>query len=352
MDRSAEIRYFGVQLARRAVAALWLYSGLLEKKWHSALQRGQAPWRILRYQRVLEPEGHFYPLSVNKYIRPKTFEMQLKYLARQAHVIALDDLLEKLESESPIPDKTIVLTFDDGYIDTYETAFPLLKKYGLPATVFLPTSFIGSMNLFWREKVIVSLFFIHQEGIPIHKIPVIDQYFPDTLPDQVLADEVVFNQIFSFANFLETLPREELTLALLAIGEVVTQLGGYPQKRDFVSWDEVRKMAQEGISFGSMGHSHQLAMDLTAEQFGADLRASYEQLQAEKVPFSKVYCYPEGFVDLEKQELLGKLGVKHSLGIALDEAKKQPPSGLLPRLPLIQDQVFAKELFACVIWDS
>ena len=65
------------------------------------------------------------------------FEKQMEYLKNKEYqVISLTKLVEILESDELIPKKTVVLTFDDGYKDNYINAFPILKKYNFPATIF------------------------------------------------------------------------------------------------------------------------------------------------------------------------------------------------------------------------
>ena len=81
-------------------------------------------------------------------VRKEEFEKQLQYL-RDNHfdVITLSALLERLKQNKSLA-HTVVITFDDGYKDNYDSAFPLLKKYQMPATIFLATNYIdGSMKL-------------------------------------------------------------------------------------------------------------------------------------------------------------------------------------------------------------
>jgi peptidoglycan/xylan/chitin deacetylase (PgdA/CDA1 family) len=77
-------------------------------------------------------------------VSPAAFEAQMDYLARNGyHVIPLARLTGFLERGEPIPRKSVVLTIDDGYRSTYEVAFPVLRKYGFHATVFLYSDFVG-----------------------------------------------------------------------------------------------------------------------------------------------------------------------------------------------------------------
>ena len=78
---------------------------------------------------------------------------QFEYLARHGYrVIRLSELADFIAGKTDLPLRAVVLTFDDGYTSTYEHAYPLLKKYGFPATVFLYTNFIGARDaLTWGQ---------------------------------------------------------------------------------------------------------------------------------------------------------------------------------------------------------
>lgn len=71
-------------------------------------------------------------------VTPVTFERQMHFLkSHRYNVIPLSSLVELIRNNQKIPRKTIVITFDDGYKDNYVYAFPILKKYNLPATIFI-----------------------------------------------------------------------------------------------------------------------------------------------------------------------------------------------------------------------
>jgi peptidoglycan/xylan/chitin deacetylase (PgdA/CDA1 family) len=84
---------------------------------------------------------------------PANFAAQLEYLARNDYrVIRLVDLVEFMEGKRPLPKRAVVITIDDGYASAYHTAFPLLKRYGFPATLFIYTDFIGAKDaLTWAQ---------------------------------------------------------------------------------------------------------------------------------------------------------------------------------------------------------
>jgi peptidoglycan/xylan/chitin deacetylase (PgdA/CDA1 family) len=86
-------------------------------------------------------------------VTPAAFEAQMDYLARNGyHVIPLSRLAGFVERGEPIPRKSVVLTIDDGYRSTYEVAFPILRKHGFQATVFLYSDFVGAPDaLTWPQ---------------------------------------------------------------------------------------------------------------------------------------------------------------------------------------------------------
>src|SRR5581483_8586039 len=67
-------------------------------------------------------------------------------------VIPMQKLRAFLDAKEPLPKNTVVITIDDGYRSTYEVAYPVLRKYGFPATVFLYSDFVGASDaLTWPQ---------------------------------------------------------------------------------------------------------------------------------------------------------------------------------------------------------
>ncbi len=97
-------------------------------------------YHYIRVNPVKEDMAGFY-LSVT----PQDFDIQMKYLVDHGYTsITLDDFLSALLQTKALPEKPILITFDDGYRDAYTDAFPILKKYGLKAVNFIPTTFVDT----------------------------------------------------------------------------------------------------------------------------------------------------------------------------------------------------------------
>ncbi|MFH1398404.1 MAG: polysaccharide deacetylase family protein [Candidatus Omnitrophota bacterium] len=95
-------------------------------------------------------------------VSAKSFERQMGFLKeRHYNVISLEELADMIKEKIKIPPKTIAITFDDGYWDNYTYAYPVLKKYNLPATIFLITNEVDNMvglrdKLTWENVILMQ----------------------------------------------------------------------------------------------------------------------------------------------------------------------------------------------------
>ena len=105
---------------------------------------------FLNYHRVITDEEYLRKnrpdddLIVSKSI----FEKQIIYLKENFNVISINDINKNLKFK-----KKIVITFDDGYFDNFENAFPILHKYNCPAIIYIVTSFLDNKNFPWWLKI-------------------------------------------------------------------------------------------------------------------------------------------------------------------------------------------------------
>lgn len=106
---------------------------------------------ILFYHKIDSPVSQAKEKSL--YVAVESFERQMKYLKwRNYTPIHLGELLKILKGEQKPAFKPIVITFDDGYEDNYTYAFPVLKKFGFKATIFLVTRDIGKVSGVWMNS--------------------------------------------------------------------------------------------------------------------------------------------------------------------------------------------------------
>jgi|GEM_PF-616560 len=106
---------------------------------------------ILMYHYIEEPGGSKLPWL---YHSPQIFEAQLKTLANNCYrTVFVSDVSKSMEGSEILPQKSIALTFDDGYEDMYTTAYPLLKKYGMKGTMYIIVNALDTPGYLTREQV-------------------------------------------------------------------------------------------------------------------------------------------------------------------------------------------------------
>ncbi len=112
---------------------------------------------ILVYHYVSAPPQGADAIRRDLSVSPEQLEKQLRYFRDEGYTtITLNDLALALQIGHPLPDKPLILTFDDGYRDNYSNAFPLLQEYGFTATFFLITGLIDDGRpeyLTWEQVV-------------------------------------------------------------------------------------------------------------------------------------------------------------------------------------------------------
>jgi peptidoglycan/xylan/chitin deacetylase (PgdA/CDA1 family) len=115
--------------------------------------RTQCVIPILMYHHI-DGDSKISKLSV----APESFQRQMEFLYKHKYnVVSLERIADLIKRKEKIPSKTLAITFDDGYKDNYTYAYPVLKKYGFTATVFVIVSHIsGKGNLSWDEVIEMS----------------------------------------------------------------------------------------------------------------------------------------------------------------------------------------------------
>lgn len=113
----------------------------------SDLAINQGSLVILQYHHVSSKT----PVSTS--VTTEVFKQHMALLAEQFNVIALDEAISKIQNKQPLPDKSVAITFDDGYTNILENAHPILSKYKFPYTVFINPAIIGEsrVQLTWEQ---------------------------------------------------------------------------------------------------------------------------------------------------------------------------------------------------------
>ena len=129
-------------VVKNALMRSYLASGMPSARDRVAAQMGRSRLTVITYHQVKDPADDGSSVGV------AAFREQMGYLRRHYQVVRLEDGVARLQ-RGRTPERLVSITFDDGYEDNYRNAFPILERYGLPATVFLTTGSIDSGEPLW-----------------------------------------------------------------------------------------------------------------------------------------------------------------------------------------------------------
>ncbi len=113
---------------------------------HLKMRKNQSI-QVLAYHRVSDQKDcYFSPIST------QYFDRQMEFLSEKFEVISAAESVERL-ARNEVPPHCVVVTLDDGYRDNYTYAFPILKKYGIPATIYLATGCMNEKDILWHDQI-------------------------------------------------------------------------------------------------------------------------------------------------------------------------------------------------------
>jgi hypothetical protein len=147
--RQAAIRDHVIRGGKRAVARAMQATGIFAMRQRRALHHHAV---VLAYHRLL-PAGADTWSHPGIIVTPEAFDAQMRLLTQEFRVLTLQEFEHHLSTSTPFEPGSCLVTFDDGWLDTYTRAWPILQRWKVPAVVFLPTRFIGSQETFWQEHL-------------------------------------------------------------------------------------------------------------------------------------------------------------------------------------------------------
>ncbi len=102
---------------------------------------------ILMYHHIEEISEDTDPEILQLYVAPQAFREQLDYLQQNGYtIITFAELVGAFNGEVSLPDKPVIVTFDDGWDDIYNVAYPMLRDHGMRATFFIPTNWVENLD--------------------------------------------------------------------------------------------------------------------------------------------------------------------------------------------------------------
>jgi peptidoglycan/xylan/chitin deacetylase (PgdA/CDA1 family) len=265
----------------------------------STLRKGKAT--ILMYHRVMDGPPCQVFTQPGMYVTKSTFEMHLIYLKQHFEIVSLTDILTHQQNFNRYGHRPLcAITFDDGWRDNYTNAFPLLKKYEIPATIFLPTSYVGTANWFWPERLSLLLTSNSVRNLSEGEKKELFEAFNDHgidcgyknlwwLGKSLASHSTLLNGIIESLKARREPELEFLIARLRGILKI-----DYPQERLLLNWEEIEEMSKHGISFGSHTCNHVILTKWSREEINYQIRESRAKLMKHRINFIPILAYPNG----------------------------------------------------------
>ena len=241
---------------KSVLASLLHYFGIL--RWR--LNRySKNEFVILMYHRIIPWKSAGANTQAGMYVEPETFDLHIKILKKYLEIVPLAAIvfsggINKLGLGKRC---ACVLTFDDGWRDFHQCAFPVLRSHQVPATVFLPTDFIGTDQWFWTDRL--GFLLLHSESRSKRPEP-----SSNPLLNRLQSLKGPFEiRLERSINLLKKLRNEEIeeVLATMAAAQGIEPK---PGGRAFLDWKEVEELANSGlVTFGSHTAGHRILTTLT-----------------------------------------------------------------------------------------
>jgi peptidoglycan/xylan/chitin deacetylase (PgdA/CDA1 family) len=247
-----------------------------------------SPWlSVLTYHRFPNPTGKDLFDDEVVDVTPECFERQIVALQRHFTLVGVDELCA-FAAGRPLPPNAVAITFDDGYLDNYEIALPILRRHGAKAVFFLSTGCIGERRLYWWDRVAYIL-----KRTPRHA-------FKLNYPFQVeisLADRPV--ALERILRLMKTHPALDLERFLDELAHAAEVAWSQKLERTFaerllMTWDHVRELRRAGMDVQSHTRTHRVLDTLPPPDLHDELAGSRADLEREVGEPARALAYPVG----------------------------------------------------------
>jgi peptidoglycan/xylan/chitin deacetylase (PgdA/CDA1 family) len=243
---------------------------------------------ILAYHRVLDIDGRTHLQCDTDIISASiaNFKWQMEYIKQHFTPISFATLITHIDNGKPLPPGAVIVTFDDGYSDNYTNAFPVLRKLGIPATIFITTDYIDKGELFWFDAIKSAILSTERNELVYNGNKLALTPFKEQRQD-------VSKQILSYLKNVKNPIRHDVLNSLLAQLLNDSPKCGEGLHRP-LDWLEVQEMAGNGIEFGSHTVTHPNLLQLDNKALAYELEESKRQIENKLGKACQVIAYPIG----------------------------------------------------------
>jgi peptidoglycan/xylan/chitin deacetylase (PgdA/CDA1 family) len=253
------------------------------------VQRGRSA--VLTYHGVITASSPATAYLDDNFPDADVFEQQIAYLAERYHPVSLSTLIACYQRNDAPPPNAVAVTFDDGFANNYTVAIPILQKYRVPFTVFLTTGLIGDPTAqLWTERVARALCLTAQRSVSL-------RLGNRTASFQLASQQARDDAARTVKSILKGMHPDQRLAALEAIEAACGRpaLGLEDAERySFLTWSQVRAMADAGVEFGSHTVTHPMLSTLSDRQLVAELSESKRRIEDETRRECFAFAYPNG----------------------------------------------------------
>lgn len=225
------------------------------------------------------------------------FEQQIDFLANHYTVVSLEEIINRFKKNKYKTGKFISITFDDGYADFYNIAYPILRKYDVPVTVFITTDYTNN-NIKWEDRL--SSIRNSFEG---------DARFLDHFKSH-FQELTIKNYDDLIWKFKKTHPKR-LSMIIAKINEVY---GDFDNNKIMLSWDEIKELSKDkNVFFGAHTCSHANLILLNDIQLKAEVKNSKEIIESHIRKEIQGFCYPYGLYNERVRKIVMEIGFGYAV---------------------------------------
>jgi len=245
---------------------------------------------IIAYHGVSENSYEKLPWT---HIPVDIFEEQICFFKKYYQVISLKAIIECIRNKKMLPDRSVAVTFDDGYKNNYKVAMPILKKYEVPATIFLTTGYIGRQKYLPMDRAFLTLFFATNRD-PL-KLPGSDlQPLHFDCYDAIIES---YNSLVAFLKKFSTKKQEEY-LELLNRQLLPVEYQANSQIMDdflLMDWEDVFESSSSClIDYGAHTVSHEILSNLSETDAEKEILQSKNGIEDKVKDIVNLFAYPNG----------------------------------------------------------
>ncbi|HHJ13741.1 MAG TPA: polysaccharide deacetylase family protein [Gammaproteobacteria bacterium] len=325
------------RLLKSLLAASLYYSGVLHLLARRHLRRRCL---VLTYHRVMPAhrrrDCHSSPAIV---VHDTSFRKHLELLTRLLPIVDMAGFLDFLEQPARYPRGCCLLTFDDGWVDNYEYALPLLRERAMPATVFLPFDYIGRNECFWQEEIRMRLTALLNGG------PAARLQAEDLTEGEVKQQD----DIEGFVARLKQQGYEHIETVRSKLRAVAASEPPPQHYNRHLNWNQVAEMQAAGIGFESHGLSHRILTRIPQDEARNELQASRRLLETRLGTPVRAIAYPNGDSSPEIEQMAAEAGYQVAFSTRKGLVDPNSPRMALPRVNMHEQAGFSRPVFLCTL---